>query len=110
METEELAVHVVRRPPVVGQLLRRLGHRQGELVEISHRRHRASLPRRSRQPSRLTPGRRTLQVVSLNVPSQVGVASVPTCGPWRLGGGVFAAGGVTAWTEIAASRLLASYF
>src|SRR6266511_3188852 len=43
MAAEELAVDEVRGTRVVGHLLRRLRHRQRELVEVGHRRHGASL-------------------------------------------------------------------
>ncbi len=42
MEAEDLAVHAILGP-AVGQLLRRLRQREGELVEIGHRRHRPIL-------------------------------------------------------------------
>jgi hypothetical protein len=40
----ELAVNQVRRPAVVGHLLRRLRHREGELVQVGHRRHGVTVP------------------------------------------------------------------
>ena len=44
MKAERLAVDVIRRPTVCGDLLRRLRHRKRQLVEIRHRRHSLSLP------------------------------------------------------------------
>ena len=43
MEAEELPVNRVRRSPVL-DVLRRLGHRERELVEVLHRRHGLTLP------------------------------------------------------------------
>ena len=43
LAAEELAVHLVGGPAVVGELLRRLRQRQRELVEVGHRRHAASV-------------------------------------------------------------------
>src|SRR5438105_13768464 len=39
MQAEVLSVHEIRRPPVIGDLLRDLGHRKRELVEVVHGRH-----------------------------------------------------------------------
>jgi hypothetical protein len=41
LQAERLPVHAIRRAPVAGQLLRHLGHRESELVEVAHRRHQA---------------------------------------------------------------------
>ena len=41
VETVHLPVHEVRGPPVLGHLLRRLRHRERELVEVGHGRHAA---------------------------------------------------------------------
>ncbi|MFY9578842.1 MAG: hypothetical protein WAQ33_05910 [Gaiellaceae bacterium] len=57
MAAKQLAVNQVRRPPVVGRLLRGLRHRQRERVEVGHRRHRTTLPRWSPMSF---PGRRRL--------------------------------------------------
>src|SRR4029078_2981481 len=38
-------VDVLGGPPVVGDVLRRLGHRHRQLVEVRHRRHARTLPR-----------------------------------------------------------------
>src|SRR5262249_48664089 len=44
VEAVHLPVDVVRGPPV-GQLLRGLGHKHRQLVEVGHRRHAGTLPR-----------------------------------------------------------------
>jgi hypothetical protein len=40
VEAEHLPVDEVGGPPVLRELLRRRRHREGELVEVGHRRHR----------------------------------------------------------------------
>ncbi len=51
MEAEHLPVHLVDGPPVL-DLLGRLGHREGELVEILHGRHGCDTRRRGGVPER----------------------------------------------------------
>ncbi len=47
VEAKHLPVHEVRRPPVLGDLLRRLRQHERELVDVGHRRHASPSPGRA---------------------------------------------------------------